>query len=612
MAEKFIYLSNEFGSVASHLIGDTATELFELERAGVNTPKSLVIPVNTLKIIAQANNLQAHCYTLLQNTTFSSSLSVTKTADQLKKLVEKQTVPKDLGSQLLKTYHTFFSDDFVKVQSSNRVRNTIYALENIHSDTNMVTSILELWAEIISVQIHQMQAKQHSLHEILFATPILISKQAEPTKSGVALTFDDRSGAKQRISVHSSWGVYTAQTDHDSYYVDIRTKNITQKSVPKKSSQYRRVLGSLRKDEVLKQKHDVSTLSEKEINQLLEAVTSIKKKYLSQLEIGWAYVHDRLIIESVEPVELDFSNKKTSSSEKQTKQIFSTIPVNQSTTTISESIDGLAVLNSELLLAITGTHPQEIAKSKQREHLVSAVSKKISKFVTTKNLPLIYRANNFTSHEFRQLKGGSVFEAPETNPALGYRGGIRYLSQSAAFEIELEILQNILQKTTKKVGLLLPFIRSASELQQVLSKLKNEGLLEHSHFSVWLELSTPANILELSEYPVQKLGGLVLNTKSIHTLAYGFDPHNPEMMARYPYSIPLLKTFLQSAIDTLKEKTRTISNFDKPNLYIDLSSFNKQVLEELYDLEIAGFIVNESVTDVAKKCMIKKEQHSVV
>lgn len=612
MAQKFIYLSNEFGSLASHTLGEAASRLSELQKTNINVPKSVLVPTNTLKIIAQANNLQAHCYKLIQNTSFASIISKNTTSEQIKKLITKTRVPKELGSELLKVYHQFFSDEFVKVQSSNTVNTKTLQHENIHSDTNMITSVLELWAEIVSTQISSMQTKKHSIHEVLFASPILIVEQIEPKISGKAITFDINTGSKQRITVQSSWGVFSPTTDFDTFLIDIRTKNTTHKKIVNKSKQYRRVLGKLRIDEVQKNSQSKSTLTAKQISQLTDAVSKIKRKYLSQLEIYWAYHHDKLVIESISEVELTYNAYSSKQKEPERKRLFVTLPFNKSTDAVPKAAKGLAVLNSGQLLAISGIHPVQTAKSKQKDHLITAVSRTLSKFSSKQKLPILYRANNYTSFELSKLQAGSVYESKEANPALGFRGGIRYISHQSAFETELLILKKTIQKTSQELGFILPFIRSASELQQVLSLIQKSGLMNQKNFSVWLEISTPANTLDLASYPVEKLGGVVFNPQTIHALLNGIDKSNHDIYSRYPINTHIIKELLSTTINTLNDKTKTMSQFKKPQVFVDLTDFNKSLLQQVYDLDFSGFIVNESVTELAKKCMIEEEQLNVV
>jgi len=105
MPQTFLYLPKDFAGLPSHEVGSYAKEISNLSISGVPLTKSVVIPLNTLKIIAQANNLQAKVYKLIQETDYSSSISKQKTANTIKQLIKKQSIPKELAVKFIDTYH---------------------------------------------------------------------------------------------------------------------------------------------------------------------------------------------------------------------------------------------------------------------------------------------------------------------------------------------------------------------------------------------------------------------------------------------------------------------------------------------------------------------------
>ena len=51
--------------------------------------------------------------------------------------------------------------------------------------------------------------------------------------------------------------------------------------------------------------------------------------------------------------------------------------------------------------------------------------------------PVVYRAADLRSNEFRGLTGGEDYEPVEDNPMIGYRGCYRYVHEPVLFRLEL-------------------------------------------------------------------------------------------------------------------------------------------------------------------------------
>ncbi len=611
MSKAFIYLPDSFASVSTYEVGTYAKELSNLESFGTPLPRAIVIPHNTLKIIAQANNLQAKIYKLIQEIDYSSSISKEKAQKQLTHLITRQSIPKELATELLETYHEYFKKSFVLVKNSERLPFSDRELLNIHSDTNFVDAILEVWAKISATKLEKLMLGTNYVHDILFPSPILVQEQLEPSTSGVAYSFDLADGNKSRATILSSWGVYkTGQQDCDQYTVDVRTKNIITKQIQTKQTQHRRVLGKTRADEVLVKYQNKETVSPEQLKSITQLVTTIKRKYISQIEVFWAIQDNCIYVESVKEADIQIQIPRT---QKRTSQKFyTTVNSAQSASRIPQDSDGIAVLDSGKLLFSTATHPNEVVKTKQKKYLVEAISRTLIKYINRANKPLLYKANNYTSNEFNKLQFASLYEVPEVNPALGFRGALRLLSQPEAFKLELESLKKVLEATQQKVTLILPFVRSPEELTQLIQVIQKYGITQHSNFSIWLELATVENVLNLSEYPLHLVSGVVFNTQSIHNLATGIDPTNPDVASHYNQKVVMLGKLIEHSITAIKENSRIHSLTSQPVIFVDLTEYNKELLEYISSLEIDGFIINQEVTEFAKTCIMNTQQNTIL
>lgn len=601
MSQTFLYLPTEYAKVPSNELGSFVKQLSILQNIpGISLPKSIVIPTNTLKIIAQANNLQAKIYKLIQEIDYSSSISKENAFKKVEHLITKQSIPKKLADTLLKTYHDYFKKSFVVVKNAGQLPFTDIELAHIHQDTNFVEAILEVWAKMSVEKLKKLMLGINNIHDILFPCPILIQEQLEPKTSGIAYSFNAQDGSKNSISILSTWGIYDPQLqDLDRYLVDSRTFNITSSFTTAKQTQLRRVLGKLKLEDVLVKYQTSSTITTEQLQNLAQLVSAIKKKYLSAIEVLWGIQNDTIFIESVSESDIHLPILSL-----QAKTLFNLYTITKPTSSInkeSSDIAGVVIYDSGKLLASSATHPSEVVKTKQKKYLIEAISRTILKYSDKSDKPVLYRANNFTSTQFNQLQFASLYEMPEANPFLGFRGGLRFTSQQEAFKLELDAILHALSKTKKQITLILPFIRSSGELSQLITIIKKQGLLEFSNFALWLELSTPENVLNLSEYPLNKIQGLVFNLQNMHALITGIDPNNPDVASHYKMNQIVLKKLVEHAINNSK----------KTKLVVDLTSYDKELLETLCDLEVDGFIINEEVTQLAKKCIIERQEKTI-
>ena len=229
---------------------------------------------------------------------------------------------------------------------------------------------------------------------------------------------------------------------------------------------------------------------------------------------------------------------------------------------ITDHVDGVGVLRSEYTFASLGEHPKHLLRSKKRAQLKIALKKTIQAYrQTRKNLPLIYRTLDLTSQEFKALAFAESFEPNEPNPYLGYRGGIRTLNNFELLDLEMEVLQEIASENNIPLDLMLPFVRTSSELHLIQNYLaKKHYFKPGSKIGLYLQLNTPENILQLDHYLRFHLAGVSFNARSIHALMHGIDPDNPEIFSLYPYDLKLIEELMSQTIEAVKTKNSQLDH----------------------------------------------------
>ena len=122
-------------------------------------------------------------------------------------------------------------------------------------------------------------------------------------------------------------------------------------------------------------------------------------------------------------------------------------------------VDGIGLLRAEFVVAEIGVHPKLFIKEKKQDIFINRLSRELMKFVTPFSpRPVVYRATDFKTNEYRNLTGGKEFEPHEENPMLGFRGAYRYIANPDVFEMELNAIKKIWEKGYRNLHLMIPFV----------------------------------------------------------------------------------------------------------------------------------------------------------
>ena len=92
---------------------------------------------------------------------------------------------------------------------------------------------------------------------------------------------------------------------------------------------------------------------------------------------------------------------------------------------------------------------------------------------------MIVRLSDFKSNEYSNLLGGERYEPHEENPMLGFRGASRYIAPEFydCFALECAAMKRVRDDMgLTNVELMIPFVRTLGEAEQVIALLAKNGL----------------------------------------------------------------------------------------------------------------------------------------
>ncbi len=193
--------------------------------------------------------------------------------------------------------------------------------------------------------------------------------------------------------------------------------------------------------------------------------------------------------------------------------------------------DGVGLLRAEFMIAGIGTHPKKMIRDGKKKQFISELSDKLEQFCSAFNpRPIVYRATDFKTNEYRNLTGGREFEPVEPNPMLGFRGAFRYIHDQAVFELELEAIKEVRDKKGyKNLWLMIPFVRTPKELEEVKKIVSESGLIRSSTFKLWMMVEIPSNVILLEKFIEKGIDGISIGTNDLTMLILGTDRDNSEV-----------------------------------------------------------------------------------
>jgi pyruvate, water dikinase len=224
-------------------------------------------------------------------------------------------------------------------------------------------------------------------------------------------------------------------------------------------------------------------------------------------------------------------------------------------------VDGVGLLRAEFMIANIGIHPKKmIADGRQKEY-IEKLAKGLTEFCKSFNpRPVIYRATDFKTNEYRFLKWGKLYEPEEPNPLLGFRGATRYINSPDVFAMELEAIKTVRNKLNlKNLWLMIPFVRTPQELAKVKKIISDHGLLRSPTFKLFMMVEIPSNIILLDKFIDVGIDGISIGSNDLTMLTLGLDRDNGEVAKDFNEMDPAVLWSLKRAITKAKKRGITAS-----------------------------------------------------
>jgi pyruvate,water dikinase len=174
---------------------------------------------------------------------------------------------------------------------------------------------------------------------------------------------------------------------------------------------------------------------------------------------------------------------------------------------------------------------------------------------------VIVRMSDFKSNEYFNLVGGYQYEPDEENPMLGFRGASRYVSDNFrdCFALECEAIKRVRNKMgLTNVEIMIPFVRTVEEGEQVIAELKANGLVQGENgLRVIMMCELPSNAL-LADKFLDIFDGFSIGSNDLTQLTLGLDRDSGLIAHLFDERNEAVKALLSIAIKAAKARGKYV------------------------------------------------------
>ncbi|MCL4386913.1 MAG: phosphoenolpyruvate synthase [Patescibacteria group bacterium] len=266
------------------------------------------------------------------------------------------------------------------------------------------------------------------------------------------------------------------------------------------------------------------------------------------------------------------------------------------------NVDGVGLLRAEFIIANMGKHPRAFIKEGKSQEFVDKLAADMEIFADSFDpRPVVYRATDFKTNEYRNLEGGAEFEPNEENPMIGYRGCFRYIKEPDLYNLELEAIKKV-RKNYKNLHLMIPFVRTVEEFAEVKRLTEESGLLKDKEFKFWIMVEVPSAYFLIEKYCQMGIDGISIGSNDLTQLVLGLDRDNQGLAELFDERNEAVQESIKHVIEVCRKYNVTTSICGQaPSVYPEVS-------EMLVSYGINSISVSPDMIDTTRKLVAGVEE----
>lgn len=237
-----------------------------------------------------------------------------------------------------------------------------------------------------------------------------------------------------------------------------------------------------------------------------------------------------------------------------------------------QNVDGVGLLRAEFIIANMGKHPRLFIKEGKSEEFVKKLADAMEQFASAfYPRPVVYRATDFKTNEYKGLEGGAEFEKDEDNPMIGYRGCFRYMKEPDLYALELEAIKRVRQNYNN-LHLMIPFVRTVEEFAEVKALTEKTELLHDKEFKFWIMVEVPSAFFLIEKYCQMGIHGISIGSNDLTQLILGLDRDNQVLAELFDERNEAVQECIKHVIEVCRKYNVTTSICGQaPSVYPEVS-----------------------------------------
>ncbi len=268
------------------------------------------------------------------------------------------------------------------------------------------------------------------------------------------------------------------------------------------------------------------------------------------------------------------------------------------------NVDGVGLLRAELILtdALHNRHPRDLIARGEQNDLVDSLATAVGTIAAAFHpRPVVYRATDFRTNEFRGLEGGESYEPEEHNPMIGYRGCYRYINEPDVFALELSALARV-REQYPNLHLMIPFVRTRWELEACLELVDASPLGRQRGMHRWVMAEVPSVVYWLPDYVGMGIDGVSIGTNDLTQLMLGVDRDSDQCAELYDEADEAVLDAIGRIVSTARRLGVTAS------LCGQAPSTRPEFAEHLVRMGITSISVTPDAADKARRIVAAAER----
>ncbi|MDA3836921.1 MAG: hypothetical protein PF542_04830 [Nanoarchaeota archaeon] len=599
-----------------NLVGEKAAYLGEAYKRKilskrVSTPEGFVLTKKAISNFFSTNGISNAISNIFEEINWEDEAELTRATDQIKQLILKSNLPKELEEEIKESYEDLAIDKLEIGEGSalsilsNSVEPIFVAVRNSYNNesgdshfnikgiSNVLYTIKRCIASLFEPGVLK-EEKEKGISPDSIRTAIIIQKMVQADKSGTLYS-------ENQLEIDAIWGLggglKIPEIRKDRYTVR-RDFRIINKDIQEKKYAVTRDSAGALKLITLKEGYSFEqVLDDGEIQELTDAALRLDDIFKENTQFDFAIENDEIYLVKIE--KLKGRTKDEEEEPEDIKEELSEIPeekIKIKTQTINSTIEdsqeeiekeiknpilpprnitqtkikllirnenekekgfstqinkGFIVL--EDIIRERGLHPNyyiENFNTKGYGELLSAGLENLSTGLDE----VWVRLSDFTTKQFKNLEGAP--EREEENPLMGLCG-IRYLlSKPELLKRELKAISD-LTDSKKEVGVFIPKITSVYELRKVKETIESLN----TKLKVGIVFETPASIQLVKDFIEEGIDAVAFSGDSLTKYLLAIDPQNKNVKGFYDDTCPALMYQLEYVIRVCRRNNVKTSFF---------------------------------------------------